>query len=182
MKEIEMKLAVKGKTFGELKNIFQKNLTGTEKTQIDRVYLLSEQLGQPIVAGSKVFRIRTTTQGGTARSCFTLKVQSDKALVSDEYEFEVSSAEIANQAMLAAGLVERVTVEKKRIEGKIKNYNLCIDDVKHLGAFIELEVLSDSQDVEKVQSEMQKFLQSVGVDGEICRIPYDAQVEALRKK
>lgn len=181
MKEIEMKLQVKGLTYEDLKRKMKKYISSDEKYQEDEILLSKEQIGKPIVSGSRVYRIRTVKTKDAVRHLFTLKVQTDKALISDEYELEISDPVIAKDAMLASGLVERVRVAKKRVEGEVNEFNLCIDEVEGLGVFIELEAFSDDN-FEIIQDKMLNTLKSLDIEGEICRIPYDSQLEQLQRR
>lgn len=184
MKEIEVKFKIADRDYDTVKGILEKHLTSKEKSQRDDVFLMPEQIGKPIIAGSKIYRIRTVEVGGIKKSLFTLKVQTEKPLVSDEYEFEIADAQTARKALLASGLQKRVTVQKTRIEGKIHQYNLCLDEVAGLGVFIEIELMlqDDDADINKIQKDMPNLLKTLGLQGEICLIPYDTQLENLKKK
>jgi len=70
-----------------------------------------------------------------------------------------------------------VEVVKVRIEGKLNQYNICIDKVEGLGNFIELELLTDRDDFHKIQNEMIDYLKKIGIDtSERSTIPYDTQI------
>ena len=77
-----------------------------------------------------------------------------------------------------------VTVDKKRITTQYKDYNICIDEVKGLGNFIEIEILTDEQD--KTSYYEQKMLElclelGINVDNKIDS-HYDTMVYRLKKK
>lgn len=181
MKEIEVKLKINDLSYKDLLKMLERYIITEEKQQIDVIFLQKEQVGKPISSGSKVYRIRTTTKNGVIRHLFTLKVQTDRPLVSNEYEFEISNPTTAKKVLLESGLVERVRVAKRRTEGRLANYNLCIDEVEKLGIFIELETFSNKKP-DTIQSEMINQLKTLDIEGEICMTPYDTQIERLQNE
>ena len=64
------------------------------------------------------------------------------------------------------GLTEVVRVVKKRRTTKYKEYEICVDEIENLGAFIEVERISGEEDAERIQQEMTDFLLSLGVSPE----------------
>jgi adenylate cyclase, class 2 len=153
------------------------------KHQIDTVFLLPEQVDEPIIPGSKIMRVRDVLNpetGELQRSLMTLKVEGQAKLVSDEYEFAVDDGNVARQMLTALGWQEVVTVDKVRLESKTEDYTICIDEVAELGLFIELEVLTeDSADVKNIQQQMCNFLKNLDIDGKLWKIPYDTSIRNL---
>ena len=158
----------------------------SSKHQIDTVFLLPEQVGAPIVPGSKIMRVRDVLNpetGELQRSLMTLKVEGQTKLVSDEYEFAVDDGNAARQMLTALGWQEIVTVDKVRLESKIKDYTICIDEVAKLGLFIELEILTeDDANAGDIQQQMHTFLKNLNIDGELWKIPYDTSIRNLSSK
>ncbi len=189
MKEIEYKFKTNNISFEQLIEIFNKK-TKLDKTQIkiqeDKVFLLKEQIGKPIVAGSKIARIRALKVKDEIKHILTLKIQTEVKLVSDEYEFEINNLEAAESFLKALDFVQNVEVSKKRLEFKTDNYNVCIDQVEKLGVFIELEVLTkdsiDQNDIKLIQQQMKQYLKDLKIKGELCSTPYDTQIENLRNQ
>lgn len=157
----------------------------SSKHQIDKVFLLPEQVDAPIIPGSKIMRIRDVLDpetGELQRSLMTLKIERQAKLVSDEYEFAVDDGDIASQMLTALGWQEVVTVDKVRLESKTEDYTICIDEVAGLGLFIELEVLAeDDANANNIQQQMYSFLKNLNIDGELWKTPYDTSIRNLRK-
>lgn len=53
-------------------------------------------------------------------------------------------------------------VRKTRQTCDFEGYKICLDEVKNLGSFMELEKMTD-EPAEKVQKEMIKFLEQLGI-------------------
>ena len=156
----------------------------SSKRQIDTVFLLPEQVDAPIAPGSKIMRVRDVLNpetGELQRSLMTLKVEGQAKLVSDEYELAVDDGNVARQILTALGWQEVVTVDKVRLESKIEDYTICIDEVAKLGLFIELEILTeDDANTGDIQQQMHTFLKNLNIDGELWKIPYDTSIRNLQ--
>jgi len=66
----------------------------------------------------------------------------------DEYETKVESIENLKKILKSLDFREVVVVDKKRICYMVKNFEVSIDDVKDLGAFIEIEIKDGYRSVE----------------------------------
>jgi adenylate cyclase class 2 len=79
------------------------------------------------------------------------------------------------------GYSKKVQVKKKRLIGELRGYTICLDKVDGLGSFVEVEKMS-ADDTEKVQEELMKFLESLGISREQrIRKGYDTLMwEALK--
>ena len=91
--------------------------------------------------GKMFIRIRNVN----GHSELNLKQKSNKIMQSKEIEFSVSDYDSAYDFLNTLGLDEYVTVEKKRITTKYKGFNICIDEVKRLGNFIEIEIITEGE-------------------------------------
>lgn len=183
MIEIEAKYKISDSiTRGQLLDRLRPLLTApvTQKRQIDTVFHLPEQVGKPIVPGSKIMRVRDIVHpetGDLIKSVMTLKVEGEVKLASQEYEFEVSSGNDARAMLAALGWRRIVTVDKLRTESRTAEYGVCVDEVTGVGLFIELEILAEEDvDVAAVQESMQTFLKDLNIKGEPWHIPYDISV------
>ena len=61
------------------------------------------------------------------------------------------------------GYKPAVEIHKVRRRAKYKDYEICLDGVKELGAFVEVEKITDNENADKVQDELFSFLESLGV-------------------
>ena len=92
--------------------------------------------------GKKVFtRIRVKN----GKNILTLKKQTSNRFDNKEIEFEVSDFEGAKDLLEVLGFSVWVTVEKERIETKYQDFNICLDRVKYLGDFIEIEIITKEE-------------------------------------
>lgn len=140
MQEIEMKFRVSN--YDEMKDILIKNKCILTESifQRDSVYV-SDLTNTDSKEGSKWIRIRN--ENGKIE--LNLKRQSTKLSQSLEIEFEVLDEEKAVAFLDALDLKRWVVVEKERITSTFQNYNLCLDRVKNLGTFLEIEILTEEE-------------------------------------
>lgn len=108
----------------------------------------------------KVF-LRIRKSGG--RAIFTVKKPHVNEMDRSEYETEVKDPEQLKGAILLLGYKESVRIVKKRRKAHYKEYEICVDEVEGLGAFVEAEKMTDEEDVLAVQENLFAFLESLGV-------------------
>lgn len=96
---------------------------------------------------------------------FTLKKNRSNELDCIEKEVEVSDKNTMLEIFELMGYESNVEVHKTRIKCNYGEYEICLDDVRDLGFYIEVEKMSD-EDGEKVQNELFDFLQTLGVSRE----------------
>ena len=94
---------------------------------------------------------------------FTLKKRMTNDLDAIEHEVEISSKEEMEQALFLMGYKEAVRVNKTRVITHYDTCEICIDDVENLGTFIEMEKLTKDGDSDKIQEELFKFFESLGI-------------------
>lgn len=109
-----------------------------------------------------------------------LKKQSAIMQESKEIEFEVNSYEKANQFLETLGYSKWVVVNKKRRYAKYSNYNLCIDEVEHLGNFIEIEMVVKESDTKDYINDLLEVASILGLDKQnIVNSHYDTMISLL---
>ena len=126
----------------------------------------------------KIFvRIRSVNE----KNQVTLKKQGVKLSESKEIEFDVSDYDDVYEFLTTLGLAQWVTVEKKRITTKYKEFNICLDEVKYLGSFIEIEILTDELNKVDYYEEMMKSVaDELGIDiKNIVNKHYDTMISEL---
>jgi adenylate cyclase class 2 len=137
------------------------------KTQDDMVWAeITGPLEQFL--SNKVF-LRIRVQNGekvilTAKK--SKELTGDASLVKREHEVVVNSAEEACGILEMLGLKEAVRTIKTRQTTQYKDFEICIDEVEDLGAFIEVEKIAEEEGAEAVQKEMLAFLETLGVTQE----------------
>lgn len=96
---------------------------------------------------------------------FTLKQSENNELDCIEKEVEISDAEQFREALELMGYHEAVQVHKTRTKTKYQDMEICLDEVKDLGSFIEVEKITEG-DGEAVQNELFSFLETLGISKE----------------
>jgi len=129
-----------------------------EIVQKDDVFL-PEGIGYPVPLGTLVLRLREQ-QG---RIIFTLKQPLKNELDCIERETVVGDKQLMTDIIERLGFYRVLQIYKTRQKAKYKQYEICVDTVKYLGNFIEVEKMS-SEDAVTVQEELFAFLETLGVE------------------
>jgi adenylate cyclase, class 2 len=120
-------------------------------------------------------RLRTQAD----RHLFTLKRPTDNELACLEYETEVADREQMHEVILQMGFYPTVRIVKTRRTARLGDLSLCLDDVEHAGAFLEVEkVIGPGQSGKAVQAELHAFACSLGVELERTTETYDSLIRA----
>ncbi len=175
MREIELKFNVDNldKLISNLNKLGCE--VGSITTQNDTIYV-SNLDNVESVEGSIWLRVRKEND----KVELNLKKQSAKLQESKEIEFSVSSYEKANQFLEELGYKKWVVVNKKRRYAKYKDYNLCIDEVERLGAFIEIELLVNEDDTKDYIMDLKDVASELGLDKDnIVNSHYDTMISKL---
>ena len=127
LKELEEKIINLGATLVDKKN------------QIDKYFgeiILFKKLGYS-------FLMRVRDEGN--KKFLTYKsAKSKRDGVWEEYELNIDDEITAETMLKAMGLEKIIEVEKNRIEYKLNGLTICLDTIKDLGNFIEIESLNDN--------------------------------------
>ena len=106
-------------------------------------------------------RLRTQDR----RHLFTLKRPVDNELACLEFETEVADRDQMHEAITHMGFYPTVRIVKTRRTARLGELSLCLDEVEHAGAYLEIEkVIGLGQSGEAVQAELDTFARSLGVD------------------
>jgi adenylate cyclase class 2 len=179
VQEIEIKFRVEN-----LEDIKSKLLSlgcffSEELNQKDTIFV--PNLKDTSTSEGKMF-IRIRSVNGKVE--LTLKRQSSILMQSKEVEFEASDFDSAYDFLDTLGLEEWVTVEKKRITTKYKNFNICIDEVKKLGNFIEIEIVTEEKEKTKYyEEEIIMLAKELGINTEArVNSHYDTMIDELNQR
>ena len=85
-----------------------------------------------------------------------------KVLTKAEHETKVADGVELEQALFLMGYQISNRVIKTRRTAQIDGFEICIDAVEGLGAFIEIEKVSEEDEVE-IRKELDAFLSSLGI-------------------
>ncbi|NJS41110.1 CYTH domain-containing protein [Candidatus Gracilibacteria bacterium] len=181
MYEIEVKLHFPKATVLELQNSLAKIIQNWTPpiTQIDTIYLSKNMTEYKIIEGTKIVRIREEqNKTDNVKQILTMKIQQETKLSSLEYETEISDSKAVSKMIEAWDFVEFVCVEKTRQKAKYGDYNFCLDTVKDLGLFLEIELLSSSKlDSKSAQDKIISFIETYNLPAyRLNDVPYDTQV------
>jgi adenylate cyclase class 2 len=157
-KEIEVKAKV-----GDL-NAIRTQLEGlgcvfTEPTIQDDAWFVNFHTDFAIFMPKTNFlRIRKTK----GKTFLTLKQPQQNEMDCIEKEIEISDAQACTEALELMGYHEVVKVYKTRSKTTYNDMGICLDDVRDLGTFVEVEKITEGEG-EVVQNELFEFLQTLGV-------------------
>ncbi len=164
-KEIEVKIKVDN--FTELKEKLEK--LGCEFSQPifqdDTVFINYDRPFLEFTPADVFLRIRKQIHNtGEHKNILTLKQGQEMDHI--EHEVEVHDVSKMTDILNSIGFKDaNVNVNKHRQKGHLNDYEVCLDQVEGLGAFIELEMITD-EDSKKVQNEMISFLVNLGLNEE----------------
>ena len=179
MNEIELKFRVE--SFVEIKNKLVDLGCNKEKEvhQKDSVYV--RDLMDTSNEEGKIF-IRIREENDIVE--LTLKKSSKDYYSSKEIEFEVSNYDYANDFLETLNLKRWVEVDKTRVQFSFKDFNICLDEVKQLGGFIEIEKLVKNNNEEaRVKQEILDLASELNIDiNSIVTKHYDTMISELNNK
>jgi adenylate cyclase, class 2 len=163
MKEVEVKAKIND--FEAIKN--KLSSLGCEFSepviQDDNIYLKNGIRMEDTRKGLIAMRIRNSN----GKHIFNMKVQLENSLDNIEHETEIIDPKELHEMLTLLGYYVASHVNKTRIKCKYKDMKICLDDVKVLGRFIEVEKMAqEEEDSIKVQKELFEFLMSLGIKKE----------------
>ena len=85
---------------------------------------------------------------------------------SEEYEVDIGDAKIMKEILKKLDFISVVTVDKKREVYEVDGFELCIDSVKDLGNFLEIEAKKDFGSPEKSIAGCKKLLKALNIKHE----------------
>lgn len=155
-KEIEVKVRLEN--FGEVVSKLEELgcVFSEPVTQDDTIFINYDRPFIEFTPEDHFLRIRKTK----GKAIFTYK--QGEEMNSIERETEVEDADQFEDILKFLGFRPEVRVKKVRRKTNYKDYEICLDEVEHLGGFIELEKITD-EDAGEVQTEMMEFLKTLGV-------------------
>jgi len=100
-----------------------------------------------------------------------------RGLYADEFETKIENLEAAKKSFAALDIKPVITVEKTRKVWMYEDHEICLDAVKGLGDFVEIEYYGkrDIADHKEITAEMIQFLKKLGCGRlEINHVGYPA--------
>jgi adenylate cyclase class 2 len=108
--------------------------------------------------GSFIVRIRK----GSAKSFLTLKEMSEETGVWPEHETAVDNPGQAREILLKMGYSHLFDINKKREKAMLDGVELCLDDVKQLGKYLEAAIEAETKVGAK--QKIMALLQKIGIN------------------
>lgn len=157
--EVEIKYRANQEFASDLLAKYQSSFSESV-VQRDAVYLQGANSFQEFIPGSPVVRVRTSGDS----SSITLKRKLVETGDMVEIETAVASATVAGQILSSLGLTLVTDVEKTRRTALILGVEVCVDQVRGLGTFIELELLArDEKEAERSRTLLQELAEKLGL-------------------
>ena len=148
-----------------------------ELHQVDSIFL-PEGSPFPNPLGTPVLRVRKQND----QYFLTLKISQSGRQDSLERELEIKDGDMMKEILKLLKWYQVPTVDKKRIKTKLRDIEIVLDTVKHLGEFMEAEKIvknKNHKDRIKIQEELCDFLVSIGIPREdlLVNYKYDIMLE-----
>lgn len=141
--------------------------------QEDRIFAENEEVILNLLEGSRIFRFRKTKKNVSV----TLKsIITSIPLVRDEVSFDTHEQKNFEQLFKFIGMNEVVSVRKIRSMSNEGDWNLYFDEVRNLGNFLEVELLTEAPPSYSITDDPRfaRLLQNLGIDSSaIVHDPYD---------
>jgi len=128
-----------------------------EKTQTDSIFKKKGDELKPQGPGDFILRIRESD-----KTFLTFKALTETTGAWVEHETEIQNAEETKAILLKLGFAKALSMTKNRLSGKLDDFELCLDDVKELGTYMEIAL--DSSDEKKAREDILKLLNKLGFD------------------
>lgn len=180
MREVEVKAHIRDEKGLLVKLIEQGGVLSEAVTQEDTVYVKETGSIDIFLSNDHFLRIRKTPE----KVIFTLKYHPGRTgngnslAMPIEHEVEVSTENELKEMLKLLGFQPALCITKTRRTCHVGEYEICIDEVEGLGAFIEVEkLLEHEEDTKETIAMMKVFLESLGVAAEDIGVKrYDVQL------
>jgi len=140
MIEVEKKFRLTDEQYTEIEQqLSEKHVLGQPFGQTDEVYLKGIPSFSEFEQGMPVLRIRTEDNMSTLTYKRAINAGGDAI----EHETEIGSVDAMRRIVADMGFSQVTSVVKTRREATIGRFTLALDKVKQLGAFLEIEAITD---------------------------------------
>ncbi|MBT4192681.1 MAG: class IV adenylate cyclase [Candidatus Diapherotrites archaeon] len=156
--EVEIKAKCDETRFEEIKNKLIE-LGGTkekDKHQIDQYYNLPHE----DLRGTKRY-VRVRQEGEGAILAFHENVNES---LTNEYETRASDNKMLETILAKFGLTKLGLIDKYREKFKLNEFEICLDRVKDIGTFVEIETDGDESNCDIKRQECIDLLNTLGLN------------------
>jgi predicted adenylyl cyclase CyaB len=128
---------------------------GEQKTQEDQYFYRDDVLDKVKGPGSSIVRIRKSSK------CYlTSKTFTNQLGAWEEHEIVIENPEELRKLLIKVGFVPVLDIIKKRQTGRLNEYELCLDDIKDYGTYLEVSL--DSDEKETARKKILELLNKLG--------------------
>jgi predicted adenylyl cyclase CyaB len=163
--EIEIKVFLKNQKEVEekLKNIakFVK-----EKKQTDEYFVPKHKDFFKFNPVTEYLRVRNENGKNCIEYMFCHFDKEGWLVKTDEYKLKIDDTEMASEILKKLEMIHKVTVTKVRKVFDYKDFEVCIDFIKELGYFIEVEAKKMLGSLEETKKKCYDVLSEIGADWE----------------
>jgi adenylate cyclase class 2 len=115
---------------------------------------------KPEGPGAWILRIRDSE----GEKALTLKALTEVTGAWLEHETGIDNVEQARKIMETMGLINVFTFHKKRIHGRMGEFEVLLDDVTELGRYVEVALDSAEEEKEKTRTKIIEFIKTLGYE------------------
>lgn len=177
MKNFEVEKKYKVHELSKIESLIDRfDVVDDEHEEIDIVYLYGVDDFSSFNPGDAVMRIRKKKH----KIVLTMKKQvNDESNI--EHECEVNNIESMDSILKGIGFKQVARVEKFRKVLKINSAEVCLDKVKGLGEFVEIEILCSENEQENALNEINKIAELLGLnESMIEKRKYDLMIKEMK--
>ena len=164
--EVEVKIPVDKKLFKDIKRKVKSEAKFENTSRVVDIYFNAPH--RNFLAGTRTeefLRVRSNKSG----SYFTYKHgywnSKNEHMCSDEFETRVENGEKLKKILSVLDFKKILTIDKIReIYNQGDKFEICFDEVKYLGYFIEIESLKNFGGTEKTMEKLYGYAKSLGLD------------------
>ncbi|MFH1656697.1 MAG: class IV adenylate cyclase [Candidatus Nealsonbacteria bacterium] len=92
------------------------------------------------------------------------KKKEDEQDYADEYETEILQPDELRKILKFLDFRKSITVNKRREIWKCRDFEVCLDDVKGLGKFIEVEAIGNFKNVKEAKNGCIDFFKKINIE------------------
>ena len=164
--EIEIKIPVDKETFQKVRQLLlEKGVQPRSNQHVDTYFTPSHR---DFLKPQFPFEwLSVRRRGDRALLCYKHWYPENQEIAThcDEFETIIKDPEKLEKVLEVLNFKELVTVDKKREAFVVDNeFKVCMDEVKDLGYFIEIESESHAASVEETRNRLFEFAASIGIN------------------
>lgn len=161
--EIEIKLEIDEEKYNEIIKLLGKELK--EKHQIDTYFSPEGNNFFEKEINDEALRIREENNESFFNYKHIIFGENNLDIHIEEYETKIENVEQLIKILKASGINKVLVVDKQRKKYIYKDiYEICLDKVKDLGYFIEIEINSDKYNIQEANKKLLEMAMELKLD------------------